>query len=360
MIRYFFILTIIFSSSLLKAQISTPTYSNEFLNIGVGARSFGMGKACISSQDNVEAAYWNPSLLSNIKKEYDVSFMHSEFFAGMSAYDYLGFATRIDNNNVCAFSFIRYGVDDIPNTLELIDENGNFRYDRITSFSAADYAFLFSLSHKTKIPNLSLGGSVKLIYRHTGDFASAYGFGLDVSASYKLNKWNVSAVLRDAVGTFNAWVFDTELLEKVFEETNNDIPENSVELTVPRLILGVSRVFPIGKKFSLLTEVNADILFDGQRNTLLSSGVINIDPHVGIEAAYKDFIFLRAGIGRIQREKDFNNKENIILQPNLGLGVNYKGFSLSYALTDVGNQSIALYSNIFSFTYSFDSFKNVF
>jgi hypothetical protein len=34
-------------------------------------------------------------------------------------------------------------------------------------------------------------------------------------------------------------------------------------------------------------------------------------------------------------------------QPNIGLGFKYKGM-IDYALTDLGNQSAALYSNIFS------------
>jgi hypothetical protein len=33
-------------------------------------------------------------------------------------------------------------------------------------------------------------------------------------------------------------------------------------------------------------------------------------------------------------------------QPNIGLGFKYKGIQIDYALTDLGNQSAALYSNI--------------
>ena len=39
---------------------------------------------------------------------------------------------------------IRFGVDNIPNTTDLIDSNGNLDYNRITTFTAADHAFLIS------------------------------------------------------------------------------------------------------------------------------------------------------------------------------------------------------------------------
>ena len=43
------------------------------------------------------------------------------------------------------------------------------------------------------------------------------------------------------------------------------------------------------------------------------------------------------------------------IQPNIGLGLKIKSVSLDYALTDIGDNSVALYSNIFSL--KFDLFK---
>jgi len=340
--------------SLSMAQTSAPTYSNEFLSIGVGARSFAMGNASIASQSNVEAAYWNPASLVKIHNKYDVAAMHAEYFGGLSAYDYAGLAVKLNKESTIAFSFIRFGVDDIPNTLELIDKDGNLRYDRITTFTSADYALLISYARKTGIKGLDVGGNVKLIYRHTGDFASAYGFGIDLAATYSTSSWKFGALLRDATSTFNSWVFKTDQLEEVFEVTGNEIPENSTELTLPKLILGVSREFQLSDKFALLAEFNTDLTFDGKRNVLVQGDPISIDPHMGIEASFKKFIFLRAGVNNFQEETDFDNSKSWTFQPNLGLGINYKNFRLDYALTNVGDQSIARYSNVFSLAYSFD------
>ena len=45
------------------------------------------------------------------------------------------------------------------------------------------------------------------------------------------------------------------------------------------------------------------------------------------------------------------NKSIYTLQPNIGLGLKIKGVTIEYALTDIGDASVALYSNIFSLKY---------
>jgi len=352
--KHLFFLVFFFSGLSLFSQTSAPKYSNEFLSVGVGARAFAMGNVAVASQTGVESAYWNPASLIELNKKYELSAMHAEYFAGMAAYDYVGLGIKLDNKSSLALSVIRYGVDDIPNTLELIDKDGNIRYDLVSTFSAADYAFLFSYAKKTNIKGLSIGGNVKLIYRHTGDFASAYGFGIDAAVKYKKGNWKFGALLRDASSTFNAWIFKTDNLEDVFNNTGNEIPENSTEVTLPRLILGVSRDIKLTDKVSVLAELDADFTFDGKRHTLIEGDPVSIDPHMGLEFQYQNLIYLRMGVGNIQRETDFQQKESLVFQPNLGLGIHYKNFRLDYALTDIGDQSIAKYSNVFSLSYAFD------
>jgi hypothetical protein len=62
-------------------------------------------------------------------------------------------------------------------------------------------------------------------------------------------------------------------------------------------------------------------------------------------------IFLRAGVGNIQRIKTFRGTEEYSAQPNLGIGLRLGNFYLDYAITDIGNQSESLYSNIFSLKF---------
>lgn len=351
--RIIFSIGLIVLSLTLFAQ-KAPKYSNEFLALGVGARSLAMANANVASINDVYATYWNPSALSNISNDMQLGAMHAEYFAGIAKYDYFGITRKLDDNKVVGVSMIRFGVDDIPNTLELIDSDGNIRYDRIKSFSVADYAFMFSYGALSPIENLRYGGNVKIIRRIAGEFANAWGFGIDASAHYVLKEWQFGAILRDVTSTFNAWSFNTDELEEVFLLTGNEIPENSLELTLPKLIVGVAREFSIKEKFSVLAEMDLDISTDGKRNVLLKGDPFSIDPHLGAELAYQKMIFFRFGFGNFQKVPNVDNKEEFTFQPNLGIGVHIDRLSVDYAYTDIGDQSIALYSHIFSLKYSID------
>lgn len=341
---------VLISTSGIFAQ-SAPKYSNEFLSIGISARSMAMGNATIASSNDVTAAYWNPANLTYIPYDLELGVMHASYFAGLAAYDYLGGVARIDDKSAFGISIIRFGVDDIPNTLELIDNDGNIRYDRIKSFSVADWAFLFSYAKLSNTEGLRYGGNVKVIRRVAGDFAGAWGFGFDLSARYDKGNWLFAAMARDVTSTFNAWSFNTSELEEVFIVTGNEIPDNSLEITLPKLMLGVGRKIDISEKFTGLVEIDADMTFDGKRNVLIKGDPVSIDPHMGFEIGFRNILFFRGGVSNFQQVPDFDNKNSMTFQPNLGLGIKIKQLSIDYALTDIGDQSIALYSNVFSIRY---------
>ena len=349
--RFLLVVCILFmSAGFFYAQTSAPKYSNEFLNVGVGARALGMSNCQVASVNDVTSGYWNPAGLNGITTPFSVGLMHSEYFAGIAKYDYIGFAKRIDTASVFGVSMVRFGVDNIPNTTELIDANGNVDYNNIITFSAADYAFLLSYARLSAVPHLRYGGTVKIIRRVVGDFAGAWGFGFDLGAQYDLKQWKFGAVLRDATSTFNAWSFNlNDQMKQTFLATNNALPTNSLEVTLPRMLLGVSRKFEIlNGRFTLAPELALDATFDGRRNVLIATSVASIDPHLGFEAGYKNMIFLRGGVGNFQSEKDITGIQFVSFMPNLGVGIRLKAFTLDYALTDIGDRSVALYSNVFS------------
>jgi hypothetical protein len=61
------------------------------------------------------------------------------------------------------------------------------------------------------------------------------------------------------------------------------------------------------------------------------------------------------GVGGFQTIENIDQEEELSFQPNVGMGLHYKGFSIDYALTDIGDQSVALYSNIFTLRYAFSA-----
>ena len=339
----------------LTSQINTPKYSNEFLNIGVGARSLAMSNSVITSTNSAMSAYLNPANLIKNKNDIQIGLMHAEYFAGIAKYDFGSIAKRIDYKSSFGFSFLRFGVDNIPNTSELIDAQGNVNYDRVSYFSAADLAFIGSYARKLNT-YLSVGGSAKVINRKAGDFASAWGFGIDLSSTYSKNDWSFALVAKDITSTFNVWKYQlSNEMISTFISTGNELPQNGIELTLPKLILGVSKEFHLKNNINFLIELNTDISTDGKRNVLISGNPFSIDPHFGAEINVKNIVFIRAGIGNIQKTPDLTNKIIYTIQPNLGLGINIKGIEIEYALTDIGDVSIAEYSNIFSLKFNINS-----
>jgi hypothetical protein len=354
---FFFLFTLfLLSNNNLSAQITAPKYSNEFLSIGVGARALGMSNTQVAIVSDVTAGYWNPAGLMRNNNKYQFSLMHSEYFAGIANFDYAGFATPIDSFSHIAVSMVRFAVDDIPDTRFLYDANGVINYDNIRFFSAADYAFFLSYAKKFKkrgygpldLRNLSVGANFKIVHRLAGSFANAWGFGLDAGAQYRSKNWQYGLMLRDITGTFNAWSHNSELLMDVYAQTGNIIPDNSIEVTLPKAIFGVARTVIKKQKFGLLAAMDLDLTFDGKRNTVLRTSLVSADPKMGFEFNYLHTLFLRAGAGNVQRVKNFDGSYYHSVQPNFGLGIQLKKFNIDYAMTNIGNVSDVLYSHVFS------------
>jgi len=342
-------------SIVLPAQDNTPKYSNEFLNIGVDARAFGLGLSMVSHTADASSGYWNPAGLSKMEPDHQLVLMHSAYFAGISNYDYGAFATRLDDSSALSVSVIRFAVDDIADTRLLFDANGSVNYDNIRFFSAADYAFLISYSRRLRVlGGLDVGGSVKVIRRIVGDFAGSWGFGMDVGLQKTWKSWNFGLMGRDLFGTFNSWSIADEELAEVYAQTGNELYSRSLEVTLPRVILGASRTLSFLDQFSLMTSLDLVTTTDGKRNTLIRTESFSVDPSLGVELSYKQLAFLRGGIGQFQQIKDFDGSQSWTFQPNVGIGLKIQEVAIDYAFTDIGDQAAGLYSHVFSIKVDFN------
>lgn len=342
----------------LQAQ-EVRKYGNEFLSIGVGARAHGMGASQSAHAFGGNAGYWNPAGIVNMRSNFEVNFMHAEWFGGISQYDYFSLATSLgeEKKSALALSVIRMAVDDIPNTFNLIQPDGTINTDLIQSFSAADYAGLISYSRRMKAEGLRLGVNAKIIYRTLGQFSNAWGFGLDAGLQYDSGHWRLGLMARDLTSTFTAWTFSfSEEEMTVLQQENNEIPENSVEVVPPRFILGMAystrKKNDQDSKLGLLASVDFDFTTDGQRNVLVSSPSFNMAPRMGVELDFKQMVFLRAGLNNFQQIPQGDGSERWDVQPNFGLGLLIGDVvSIDYAFNDVGSagsQSGSLYSHIIS------------
>jgi hypothetical protein len=352
--KYLFIVTTLITF----LCVGQTKYSNEFLNIGVDAAALGMSNSVVSHTADVNSGYWNPAGLVNLEDS-QLALLHSSYFANIANYNYIAFAKPLDDRSAIALSLIRFGVDDILDTTQLIDDQGNINYDRVSLFSTADYAMTFSYARKLPLDGLSYGINAKVVRRIIGDFANSWGFGLDAGIQFESkNDWKFGIMARDITTTFNAWTFDDDKLadiQNAIEGQNQTVPE-STELTIPKLQLGMSKKFIFRYDYSLLASFDLNVRFE-QNNDVISSSFASFNPALGFEFGYTDLVFLRAGAGNFQNELQIDNSDNLTFQPSLGLGFKYRGIQIDYAFTDIGDQSAALYSNVFSLKLDFSIFR---
>ncbi|MFV0565563.1 MAG: PorV/PorQ family protein [Flavobacteriaceae bacterium] len=328
------------------------------MNIGVDAAALGMASAVTAHTADVNSGYWNPAGLLHIEDN-QLALMHSSYFANIANYDYAAFAMPLDKNSAVGISLIRFAVDDILNTTQLIDEQGNINYDRISLFSTADYGLTFSYARALPVQGLNYGINAKVIRRIIGDFASSWGFGFDAAVQFETkNNWKFGIMARDITTTFNAWAINEKEFKKVqdaVEGQNQELPETT-EITIPKLQIGASKLFRFHYDYTLLASANLNVRFE-ENNDIISTSVMSINPALGFEFGYIDMVYLRAGVGNFQNERQIDNSTRLGFQPSLGVGFKYNGIQVDYAFTDIGDQSVALYSNVFSLKLDFSIFR---
>jgi hypothetical protein len=328
------------------------------MNIGVDAAALGMSNAVVSQTADVNSGYWNPAGLVHIEDN-QLALMHSSYFANIANFNYIAYAMPIDDRSAVGISLIRFGVDDILDTTQLIDEQGNINYDRINTFSTADYGLTFSYARKLPLDGLNIGFNAKVIRRIIGDFASAWGFGLDAGIQFETkNDWKFGLMVRDITTTYNAWSIDESKFEQISGAVagqNQELPETT-EITIPKMQFGISKKWIFNYDYSLLAATNMNVRFI-ESNDIISTSFASINPALGFEFGYTDLVFLRGGLGNFQNELQIDNTQDLTFQPNFGVGFKYKGIQIDYAFTDIGDQSAALYSNVFSLKLDFSIFR---
>lgn len=362
----FFAAALIFQNT---AQAQKRIYVNEYLNIGVGAQGLGMAGAQSAGADDVYGTFYNPAGLSRIDNSFQAAFMHAAYFAGNAKYDFGAAAMPLKNSKgTVGLSLIRYATDDIAYTIDYVQPDGSFDESKLKSISAGDYAFV--LSYARPVPFLTkdsgrlethIGVNAKVIYRHIGGMANAWGAGVDIGLQSRYKRWYFGLMMKDISTTYTAWSFHlTEREKEIFGQTGNEIPVKSSEVMLPRFNIGIGRLITAaGRPFSLYAEAGLDLTTDGKRNTLLAGNTISLDPRLGLQAGYKNTVFLRLGVGNFQQvldDADSTNQKKIWLyQPAVGVGLRLlQRLQIDYAYTSLQTQQNPLYSHVISLRLSFD------
>jgi len=340
-----FVIALLLSAAPAEAQ-RVAKYGADFLAGGVGARALGMGGAHVALASDVTAGYWNPSGLQGTRYA-QVAYMHAERFGGIVQFDYGAAAAPLTARSTLGVSFFRSGVDDIPNTLDAW-ENGQPRPDRVTLFSAADYALFVSYARELR-SDLRAGASVKLVRRTIGDFASAWGYSVDVGAQFQRGPYALGANLQDVTGMLQSWSLNREALAGL-EAFGEEVPEGGAEIVLPVARLGAGIVaWPVRRDLALNAGLDLDLAFDGQRSYAFNAGEVSFHPRVGAELVYREAVALRVGISDVTSSERFGTQ----LTPTAGAGLALGPLAVDYSFGDFGGIRQELgYSHRVSLTYA--------
>jgi len=89
------------SSLYAQTNENAGTCVGQFLKIGAGARACGMGEAFCAVANDVNAIYWNPAGLMQVKEK-EATFMHNEWLYDLK-YEFLAYCEPT-TRGVMAFS----------------------------------------------------------------------------------------------------------------------------------------------------------------------------------------------------------------------------------------------------------------
>ena len=335
-------------------------YGADFLAGGVDARALGMGGAYVSLAHEVSAGYWNPAGLSGLSYP-EISYMHVERFAGAVSFDYGAVAMPVTARSTVGVSVFRSGVNDIVNTLAAWNPDRgqplpNYE-SRITRFSAADWALFVSYSRQVS-GRLSMGVNFKGVHRSIGDFASAWGYSMDVSARYRMGLYRFGAVIRDLTTMLQSWSINPSAFEvnctnpvddQPFEACLNDngsliennaaryravfdqrIPQGGTALVLPVARLGSGAVWPVGDGHELTVGLDVDVAVDGQRAFVPNIGDVSFHPRLGMAFRYAGVVELRGGIQRLQ----IGDPIGVDVTPSVGAGLDLEQVSVDFSFGD--------------------------
>jgi hypothetical protein len=262
-------------------------YAGEFQELQVGARASAMGGTGIAQFGDPTVLYFNPAGTFFISRS--AHLMHAENFAGVVKNDFG--AVVLPRGNMSLGFGVQYvhtsgiKLTTLPDTtLDPGSGNVPIPYDTV---GTAD--FLFYINGSKGNDRFSVGANIKVFYRDLNAI-TGYGGGLDLGIAYKLDYLRIGFAVRDFVLSPLIWSSGTK------------------ETILPKIALGVAPVLPLRAINSTLT-LEADIV--------KTIDVVGFEVNLGLEYGYRDLLFGRMGIHRGNY--------------TLGIGLQYKKFSLDYA-----------------------------
>lgn len=323
--KYIKLITILMSVCFIYSNVHAGprtklgTLSAPELLIPLGSIGTSMQGSNLSGVSGVDAMYWNPAGLSQVKSQSgEAMFSYMNYFADMSM-QYVAGAFKIGNIGVLGVSLrnLSFGTP-IEVTTEYQPEGTGEEITPI--YLIANLGFARAMTDK-----VLFGTNIKLISEKIGQ-VSATGYAFDFGLQYLAGKSGLKfGIVIKNLGP--AIKFDGPGLDRSFIE--NGIPTvrrvNLQEFELPTsLEIGVSYTSVFSKKNNLSVS-----------STFLNSGLTSDEYRFGLEYSYNDYVFLRGGYTYFA---DKNSSDERVFGPSFGAGVKYPfgglmvGFDYAYRI----------------------------
>ena len=312
-------------------------YAGEFLQLGAGARSLGLGGAAIAISEDVTAGYWNPAGLPALDYPM-IGGMHDAKFNNTVQYDYGAIALPLGRSATVELSVFHIGINNIKDTRNaFIDRSGTGTFDgenyldytKVTTFGNYDWGVYLSYG-QAKDSTFSYGATVKFIIRKLDADNKATGIGFDAGVRYKpMPNLTLAAVGQDITTTLLSYTSGTK------------------ELVSPTLKLGAAYSIDLFSNMmhTIIPVADLDIRFEGRKQiSQVYLGPLSGDIHLGLEYQFKKIVAIRVGYSDIKAL-------------TLGAGIHLPKLSIDYAFQKFDAQDQLGNSHRISFAFSLEREK---
>lgn len=261
-------------------------YAGDPYTLGVGARSLAMGGAVVAGPFDGSVGYWNPAGIGELSGR-RVMAMHAETFGSLLNHDFIGYVDSRGHQGslISGWSAYIYYLGGGGIKITQLDQFNRPYVEREESHG--DYMLAGAVAGRVT-DRLNWGLAARLLYRDIGT-ESGKGLSVDAGLLYHAHpKLNLGLVVTDITTGVIRYSGDT------FDSGSN------YESIYPAVRPGLAYAHPIGE-FVATATFAGDIRFEGLENAAQYwGGAVSLDTHYGLEVAWRNMLFGRAGfdIGR--------------------------------------------------------------
>jgi len=282
----------------LAASAHAVNYTNQVLQIGVGARALGMGGAYVAIADDSTATYWNPAGLTSIQHMEVAAVQQGQESAPLalgtndvgSEYFFMSGGMTLPNIGSLGVAIMRFGVDGIPQIPACPTCSANSAPPaQIGTFGTSDWAYLLGYG-KEVFKALDLGITAKYLTGGTTGLQADSTTGITGNASYNYMGADIGAIVK--FGAMTPYLEGLNFGINVQDAVNSGVKWSNTALSPDETVsqnaksgIAYSLPFEFLKANHTTFTIAADI--DPEYSTLI---------HYGAEIWYKETLAFRGGM----------------------------------------------------------------